>query len=382
MSEAVFWLGLAVLGFIYLGYPALMVMAARLRPRPVVKSRTAASVSLVIVAHNEAAHLPRKLENLLALAPPRDAPEIVVASDGSTDGTVQEAERFAARGVRLIAFPVRRGKPAVLNDVIPRCRGEIVVLGDARQIYDEGALRALVDNFADPAVGAVSGELHLVRDTAGSGVGEGVGIYWRYEKLIRWSESRFDSSVGATGAIYAIRRALFEPMPVDTLVDDVLIPLRIARRGYRVVFEPDARAFDRMARTPREEFVRKVRTIAGTLQLFARERWIWNPLENRLWFQAVAHKFLRILGPFLLLGVLASSVMLATGVPLFGLVVLAQVAFYAFAVLGLLGTATGRWTSIPSAFCLLNAAAAVGVFRFVTGSQSVKWLKASEAEWA
>ena len=190
--------------------------------------------------------------------------------------------------------------------------------------------------------------------------------------------------MGATGAIYAIRRELFEPIPLTTVVDDVLIPLRIARRGYRVVFEPRARAFDRVARTPRQEFARKVRTIAGTLQLFARERWLWNPRANRLWVQTVSHKLLRILVPLLLGAMLASSLLLIGSALVYRLALLGQLLFYAVAALGFSrrSLATRRWVSIPYAFCLLNAAALVGIFRFMTGSQVVTWQKASDAEYA
>ena len=166
------------------------------------------------------------------------------------------------------AFAVRRGKAAVLNDVVPRASGAIVVLADARQRFEPDTVRALTRPFADPAVGAVSGELILTETPDGPTVGRGVGVYWRYEKLIRKSESRVDSTVGATGAIYAIRRELFEPIPEDTLLDDVLIPLRIVRRGYRVLFEPAARAWDRVAASAGEELARKVRTLAGNFQLF------------------------------------------------------------------------------------------------------------------
>ena len=156
--------------------------------------------------------------------------------------------------------------------VVPGSRGHIVVLADARQRFDSGALRALVADFADATVGAVSGEL-VIRARAterASTIGAGASFYWQYEKFIRRHESRANSTVGATGAVYAIRRELFERIPADTLLDDVLIPMRIVSRGYRVVFEPEARAYDVPASSPRQEFVRKVRTIAGTFQLFAR----------------------------------------------------------------------------------------------------------------
>jgi cellulose synthase/poly-beta-1,6-N-acetylglucosamine synthase-like glycosyltransferase len=384
VSEYAFWVGAGMVAFAYAGYPALIALLAILRPQCVRRADITPTVSLVIAAYNEAGHLARKLENCLQLDYPPDRLEIIVASDGSHDATVMVATAFQGRGITVMAFPTRRGKPAILDDVLPRCRGDIVVLSDSRQLYERSALRTLVQNFADPRVGAVSGELHFAQDPEHPGVGRGVGFYWRYEKLIRRAESRFDSTVGATGAIYAIRHELFEPIPVDTLVDDVLIPLRIVWRGYRVVFEPGARAFDQAARSSREEFVRKVRTIAGTLQLFSRERWLWTPLTNRLWFQTISHKLFRILGPFALVAMLVSSLLLARTSLFYGAALGAQMVFYGLAGLGFCGKRIGRrsWVAVPHAFCLLNIAALVGVLRFVTRSQAVTWQRASDVEYA
>jgi cellulose synthase/poly-beta-1,6-N-acetylglucosamine synthase-like glycosyltransferase len=196
----------------------------------------------------------------------------VIASDGSTDDTVAIARRYEDSGVRVCAFEKRRGKSAVLNAVVPTLRGEIVLFADARQQFDCDALRAIVSNFADPCVGAVSGEL-MLRATAGTtAAGYGTAFYWRYEKFVRSMESRADSTICATGAVYAIRREAFEPIPDDTILDDMLIPLRIVRRGYRVLFEPEARAYDSVAPSARYELTRKMRTNAGLFQLFARER--------------------------------------------------------------------------------------------------------------
>ena len=377
IATAVFWGGAAVILYTYVGYPVAVWLAARVRPRPVRRGDATPSVSLVIVAYNEAACIARKLENCVALDYAAEQLEIVVASDGSTDATVEIARRWAPRAA-VIAFAERRGKPCVLNDVVPGCRGDIVVLSDARQTYDAGAIRALVANFADPAVGAVSGELHLENDE-GRAVGEGVGLYWRYEKAIRRWESAVDSTVGTTGAIYAIRRALFAPIPGDTLLDDVLIPLRITADGHRVVFERHARAFDRVAATPRQEFTRKVRTIAGNLQLVARERWTWDPRRNRLWLQLISHKLLRIAVPFVLMAVLAASATLATR-PFYAVALAAQLLFYAAALAGHLteGRSVARWFAAPYGFCVLNAAAVVSVLRFLNGTQAVTWRKALE----
>jgi biofilm PGA synthesis N-glycosyltransferase PgaC len=374
--ELIFWLSLALLAYAHAGYPALIAARARLWPRPHHRGGEP-TVSVVIVAHNEAARIGTRIENLLALDYPSDRLEIVVASDGSSDGTAERARAWEPEGVTVIAFETRRGKPAVLNDVVPKLRGELVVMGDARQTYDAAALRALVAPFADPAVGAVSGELILT--AGGTRVGEGVGFYWRYEKFIRRHESLADSTVGATGAIYAMRRALFAPIPPDTILDDVLIPMTLARRGHRVLFEAMARAYDRPAATAGEEFRRKVRTIAGTFQLFARHRWLLSPRRNRLWLQTVSHKGLRLTSP-LLLGALAASNVLLLDAAFYRLALGAQAAFYGAALVGALTRGTRLripFMGVAYVFCLLNWATTVAFVRFLAGRQRVTWDKAA-----
>ena len=383
MIEALFWACLAGLVYIFAGYPGAIVLMARVRPRPIARRPIEPTVSVLIAAHDEAATIAARIENCLALDYPRARLEIVIASDGSTDRTVDIARQYArASGpaVRVLAFPWRRGKPAVLNDGIPQCSGEIVLLGDARQRWDPGTVRLLVENFADPAVGAASGELMLVND-AGVAVGEGVGAYWRYEKVIRKAESAVHSTVGATGAIYAIRRRLFEPIPSDTLTDDVLIPLRIVRRGFRVVFDDRAHAWDRVAVSGRQEYTRKVRTLGGVVQVFAREGWLWRP-KHPVWAQALSHKLLRLAAPFVMLAALGTNAMLAPGRPVYLTLLGAQVAFYAAAAAGAaVGRRSGllaRALAIPYAFCLLNLTTLVSLARYASGAQTVRWQKAAD----
>jgi cellulose synthase/poly-beta-1,6-N-acetylglucosamine synthase-like glycosyltransferase len=377
---ALFWTALGALVYTFVGYPALVWSIARLRPRPVRRAPIEPTVSVLIVAHNEAAVIAARIENCLALDYPPEQLEIIVASDGSTDATVAVAQQYESSSrpgpaVRVFAYPWWRGKPSVLNDSITRCRGDIVVLGDARQRYEPGAVRRLAENFADATVGAASGELCLLNE-AGIAVGEGVGAYWRYEKLIRRSESAFDSTVGATGAIYAIRRSLFEPIPHDTLLDDVLIPVRIARRGYRVVFDAGARAFDRTATSARQEYLRKVRTIGGNVQLFARERWLLLP-THRLWLPAVSHKALRLVAPVFMLLTAVTSAVLAPRSALYAVAFALQVAFYAAAAGGaLLRRRRGlfaRVLAVPYAFCLLNLTTLAAVARSLSGRHTVQW---------
>jgi cellulose synthase/poly-beta-1,6-N-acetylglucosamine synthase-like glycosyltransferase len=375
---AIFWVSVLLLLYAYVGYPALIGAWAVVRPRPTVKGEFLPTVTIVVVAHNEAQRIAARIQNLRSLDYPKGSLNILIVSDGSTDGTVERARAEGSAGLRVIAFAARRGKPAVFNEIVPRSRGDIVVLADARQRFDAGAVRALVALFADPTVGVVSGDLILTEDGRGTAVGQGAGAYRRYESFVRRSESRAGSTVGATGAIYAVRRALFPSLPEDTILDDVLIPMRIARRGYRVLFEPAARAFDRPPATAREEFGRKARTLAGNFQLLFRERWLLNPLGNRLWLQTVSHKGVRLLGPVLLLAALVSNLVLI-GRPGYRLALAAQATFYVCAMLGGLLRGRGRippLLSLPYTFCLVNVAALAGAFRFLASRQRVTWDKA------
>jgi cellulose synthase/poly-beta-1,6-N-acetylglucosamine synthase-like glycosyltransferase len=305
--------------------------------------------------------------------------QVVIASDGSTDDTVAIARQFEP-SVRVVACERRRGKAAVLNDVVPLARGDLVVLSDARQIFEPHALRALVAPFADEHIGAVSGELILGPATTLEAA-DAAGVYWTYEKRIRRWESRVDSTMGVTGAIYAIRRRLFEPIPPDTILDDVLIPARAIRRGYRVLFEPAAIAYDRLVASPHDEFVRKVRTIAGTFQFFTRERWTLSPIRNRIWIQTISHKLLRLALPIAYAALLVSNMVLARTSPLFRWTLGLQLVFYGAAVLATSPNVRShiRAVAIPHMLVLLSWATIVAFVRFATGRQTVTWQRSPSA---
>ncbi len=373
--SVLFWAALAILGYVCIGYPVLARVRAALRPRTRNRAPIEPTVSIIVSAHNEGERVERRLRNLLSLDYPAERLQIILGSDGSTDDTVDRARLFESSGVVVEEFTHRRGKPALLNALVPRARGEIVVFADARQRFDTMALRALVANFADPGVGVVSG--HLIM-TAGSDAeigGEGAAMYWHYEKLIRSTESRGGSTVGATGAIYAVRRSLFEPLPPDTILDDVLIPVRIARRGYQVVFEPAAKAFDIAPPNAHGELLRKTRTIGGTFQLFARERWLLDPRRNPLWFETISHKALRLTLPILLATLFVSNLALLDWWP-YQVTMAGQALFYAAAIAGC-GHRNARGRALilklPYTMCLLSWATVVGFVRFVTDHQHVTW---------
>jgi biofilm PGA synthesis N-glycosyltransferase PgaC len=381
----VFWGSLALLAYVFLGYPLILAAWSRLKPHPWRSQPFEPSISIVIAAHNEAARIGRKIANLLKLDYPADRLEILVGSDGSTDGTLERLRDISEQRIRIFILPERRGKPAVLNMLVPKARGEIVVLADVRQQFDPEVLPTLMQSFADPEVGAVTGELILTKNETHTTVGEGTGAYWRYEKFIRSCESQIDSTIVVTGAIYAIRKTLFESIPEDTIVDDLLIPLRIARRGYRVVFERQARAYDLAPANTHEEFTRKVRTLAGAFQLFAREKWLFNPAKNRLWWQMISHKALRLLTAPLQVAAFAANMVLAVHSPFFRVMLLAQVLFYGCAIAGWTLPQNQRksWlVTLPYAFCLLSWATVVGFVRCITNRQTVTWEKASAASSA
>jgi cellulose synthase/poly-beta-1,6-N-acetylglucosamine synthase-like glycosyltransferase len=369
-----FWIVAALIAYTYVGYPSLVWLVARFTPLRVRLRAVTPTVTFVVVAHNEGRRIARRVRNLLALHYPPHKRTIVVVSDGSTDDTAARA-RAVSPDVQVIERPVREGKAAAFNAVLPGLSSEIVVLSDARQRFDRRAALALVRHFADPHVGAVSGDLVLRRNEQAEAGSQGAETYWSFEKRLRWWESLADSTVGVTGAITALRRDLFEPIPPDTVLDDVLIPLRIAARGYRVTFETGARAYDQLSARSRDEFARKVRTLAGNFQLFLREPWLLVPWRNRLWLQTISHKVLRLTLPVLFVMALVTNLLLLDR-PFFQLTFAAQAAFYGLAMLAGVWPAfrrRGRVLVLPFAVCFLAWATIVAFVRVLRGGQRATW---------
>lgn len=368
-----FWLSATVLFYIYVGYPALLWVWSACFPRPVRASHDLPTVSVLLPAFNEEKVIARKMENLLSLDYPMEKLEILVGSDGSTDDTVKILSRHAGEKVKLISRQERGGKPGMLNLLAEKAKGELLVFTDARQRIDRKAIGHLVKNFSDPTVGCVSGE--LVLEGMNGSVGEGVGFYWRYEKFIRSRESLVDSVVGATGALYAIRRSLYRPLPEDTILDDVYLPMKVVSQGYRCLFEGEALVFDNVSCTPRQEYDRKVRTLAGNYQTFVQLSGMLNPLRSRVAIQFISHKLLRILAPFFLVALFVSNFFLL-GVPLYGALFLGQSLFYGFALMGAVAPQKARHLfSAPYVFCLLNFSALAGLYRYLKKQQQVTWQK-------
>jgi len=336
--ETVFWASILFVLYVYAGYPLLLAIWAAIAERPVARRRSSGEqppVSVVIAARNEAHRLPGRIHNLLEQQYPRPL-EIIVVSDGSTDGTAAAVAPFSDR-IRLIELP-RGGKARALNAGVAVAQGDIVVFADARQRFAPDAIAALASNFDDPMVGGVTGE--LVLDCEGdqclddSDVADGVGLYWQYEKWLRRRESRVWSTLGATGAIYAIRRSMWHPIPAETLLDDVLAPMRIVLAGKRVVFDDHARAYDRVASSAAEESRRKTRTLAGNYQILGLEPRLLLPVINPVWVQYVSHKIARLIVPWCLATALIVNIPLAFQSWLYRLALMVQLCFYGLALIG------------------------------------------------
>jgi poly-beta-1,6-N-acetyl-D-glucosamine synthase len=368
--KLLFWLSLSLIFFTYAGYPICLYLRARYWPRPVRRAHIFPRVTIVLAVHNEEQNLLRKLDNLATLDYPADRLEVIVVSDGSTDQTNEILGEWQKTGRRALILLKRRGKANALNHGIAEAHAEIICFTDARQTIASDGLNNLIANFADLSVGCASGAL-MIGENHSAPSSDGVGLYWRLEKQIRNWEGLAGSSVGATGAFYAVRKGLLLPLPVRTILDDVYIPLQVARQNRRVVFDPTAVAWDYLTPSPKQEFRRKVRTLAGNYQLLQLAPWLLTR-SNPLRIQFVCHKLLRLVVPFALVGVLVSTCWLRQG--LYELILALQIVLYALAALTLLRAKTGflsRLSNISLAFLVLNTAAAVAFVYFITGKKEV-----------
>jgi biofilm PGA synthesis N-glycosyltransferase PgaC len=365
-----FWICCALTSYAYIGYAVVLSVFARFHKRPVAKRKCTPTISIIIAARNEAMTLPVKLENIYNLDYPQELLEIIVASDGSTDRT---AEILMAAGPRVkpVLLGDSNGKAYALNQAVRQATGEILLFLDTRQTVDAAAVSELASCFADPEVGAVSGEL-LLESADGGSSKNALGLYWKIEKAVRKLESASGSVVGVTGAIYAIRRELYTEIPKGTILDDVFVPMTVAHLGKRVIFEPAAIARDRIFSEKGKEFSRKVRTLTGNYQLLRLAPWLISP-SNPLLFRFISHKLLRLAVPLFLVLIVISTAVIPE--PFYRLMFWLQVAFYGLAVAGALSSPSLRFkpVAIANTFVMLNAAAALAFYSFVTGRKKL-WL--------
>jgi poly-beta-1,6-N-acetyl-D-glucosamine synthase len=305
----------------------------------------------VLAVRNGSEYIERRLENLLQQEYPADRLEILVVCNACSDGTAEQAASIAHHDprVRVLESPADQGKAGALNLGVSRARGDFIVFADVRQRFLPRTIRCLVDSFADPKVGAVSGRLIVERGE--STVVEGTRLYWGLETKLRLAESGTGSVMGATGAIYAVRRRCFEPIPARTILDDVWLPMRILLRGNRVILDPLAVAVDVPAENARHEYLRKRRTIVGNLQLLRSMPELLNPVRNPAFVRFVSHKVLRLGTPFFLLGIVGSAALLPGA--FYQAVFVAGLAAYALGCLGLVLRAP--ILAVPATVLLMHA---------------------------
>jgi biofilm PGA synthesis N-glycosyltransferase PgaC len=355
--------------FTYVGYPVSIALLSRISPRRSFPQRPfEPTVTVCVPLYNASAYLSRKIASLLTLDYPTDKLDFLFVDDGSTDECAAILDAYANRDprIRYLRSPFRRGKPSALNWMRKEATGEVLLMTDARQPIERGALRALVAALAPEEVGCVSGNLEVPTSA-------GAGVYWRYEKWIRKSEANFRSLVGVSGALYVIRKVDLIDLPEDLILDDVWIPLRLRLQGRQLLFCEEAVAYDEVYEDDRE-FGRKVRTLAGNCQLVAKLPTLIVPFVHPSWFEFWSHKLLRLLCPFVLVLLILLSLMgTATGqspIVFFRLLLIGQLLFYAAALLGRRAGGIGR---LCRTFVVLNVAALVGLWRFLRGLQRVTW---------
>ena len=376
LLQGIFWLSVAIIGYVYLLYPLMIWMLAclgRTRSAPQAVSLAPASCSVVLAVHDEAARITARIDELQALiATTGLAAEVIVVADGCADETAALARSHPGPRVRVIELAENQGKALALSRGCEAAQGEVLVFADARQRWAADALQRLLQNFTRPDVGAVSGELVI---EAAPGVLAGVGLYWRYEKWLRRNEARVHSTVGLTGSICAVRRELFRPIPRGVLLDDVYWPLQVTMQGRRVVYDECAIAYDRLPDRLAHEFRRKVRTLSGNFQLAALLPQALLPWRNPIWLQFVSHKLLRLAVPWVLLTALVVSGLLAG--PLYRAAFVGQLLFYGVALVALAGGPGSRWppASAAASFVVLNAAAWLAFWVWILGRAELSWKK-------
>ncbi len=371
-----FWLSVILIVHVYLLYPVGIYLRAALfsanHRRPSLDDHLP-FLTVLIPAHNEERWIARKVENALALDYPRERIQILVASDGSTDGTVEIVRRYSEQGVELAHYLQRSGKTATLNRVVPTARGEIILLTDANALLAPDAARQLVLHFQDPAVGCVSGERICVH--SGSPASEGEGLYWRYEAWIKTSESRLGSCLGGTGQVMAVRKSLFPHIPV--IGDDFYVPMKVLlATSSRVLFEPKARAEIPAAATLRLELERKIRSHVSLLRDMPHLAMGLNPLSNRVWWGFLSHHVLRLFVPFALIAAFTLNLLLWRLGRFYQFALLAQGLAYLAAALGLILARRQirlRPFYVPFYFLFANFAVLLAWVRWLRGRHQYAW---------
>jgi len=370
----VFWVSVGMLLYVYVGYPALLALVAPFCRQPNKQPGYLPRVSVLIAAYNEEAHIGQKLAETLALEYPPEKIEILVVSDGSSDQTDAIVAHCADPRVKLLRIEDRKGKTNAQNEGVKQCTGEVIVFSDATAVYHPKAVQYLACHYENPSVGAVSGRYQYFDPKGESPMGLGSIAFWNYENMLKKLQSRISTLTGCSGCIYSVRKSVYTTLPAAAC-SDLVEPLHVVRKGYRVVFEDRALAHEETTKSSKEEFSMRVRVVSrgigGILSVpellqFWRHGWIS--------FQLISHKVLRWLVPFALILLLFSNALLLRE-PAFRVFFLLQVLFYLFGLMSTLVPLHRRWKplGIPLYFCTLNAAALFGLLKMLRGQKYVIW---------
>lgn len=373
--ELIFWLSVAAVGYAYVGYPLLLSLISRIRPKPVHSADWTPSVSVIIAAYNEERDLAAKLENTLALDYPRSQLEIIVTSDCSSDRTDEIAKRFASRGVRLHRQPERHGKTAAQNAAVTIARGEIIIFSDATTHYRPDIVRLLTPAFADQSVGCATGRV-IYQDGKSSSVGAGTQSYWNYEFFLKRHESNVCSLIGVCGCMYAVRKSAYVPLYNDAC-SDFIIATTMVEQGLRAVYIPEAVCMEEPNRQAKRELAARVRIISQTFADLWRNRSVLNPFRSGFYaVQLWSHKIMRYLVPVFLIAIFITSAFLTPRNAFYAALFVAQVAFYFAALVSALLEKLGwsiRLLALPQYFVITNLASLIAFVKFVSGESYTRW---------
>lgn len=373
--ELLFFSSLIMLFYIYFGYPTLVLLLSSIRPKQVKKGFYQPKVTILIAAFNEESHIEATIKNKLELSYPKEAIEIIVISDASTDNTDDIVKKYVNEGVRLLRQEPRSGKTAALNLGVQRAAGEILVFSDANSIYEHNALAFLVRNFNDPEIGYVTGKM-VYTNPDGTVIGDGCSAYMKYENYLRKLETKVGSIVGVDGGVDAVRKSLYQPMNPEQLPDFVL-PLRVIEQGYRVVYEPMAILREPALQSSKDEYKMRVRVSLRALWALYDMKHLLNIKRYTVFsLELFSHKYLRYMAFIFLISLYVSNIALLGENNYFKILFVVQNLFYLAVLLSFTLERLG-WSSrilyVPYYFTLINLASAHAFIKFITGQKQVIW---------
>lgn len=384
--EVALWIMIFLVFYTYFFYPLVLIAISGVRQiirdtsfvfsKNERRNRTQSlpEISVVIAAYNEEKCIEERIHNLLALDYPKEKIKFVIGSDGSSDGTNEILKKFDHENLFVHCFEQNRGKINVLNELVGNVKSPVTVFSDANTMFEPDALKKLVAHFENDKIGAVCGELHLVDPFSGDNKDN---LYWKYEQVLKFHESRLDALLGANGAIYAIRTPLYQALPTDTIIDDFCIVMNIAQEGYQITYAPEAKAIEEIAPDLAEESSRRIRIGAGNYQAMMRLGWLLNPLKGYRFFSYFSHKILRWFVPHLMVLILIINMLLAVESSLYQVLLGVQILFYLSAVIGLKLKSTtgplGKLLQLIAFFVSMNYSLFKGFFRFLNKNLSATW---------